>query len=1032
LISLLLAGLFLTRGEANASSASAPSDTTGHKRVAANYGKIPLSFEPNKGQTDPRVQFLSRGSGYSLFLTRDEVVLNLERQSARASSAPTAQKFGPALVDMLRMKLVGASQNSAISGLEPQPAVVNYLIGNEPEKWHSGIPTFGKVNFAQVYPGVDLVFYGNQRQLEYDFVVGPGADPSRIVWQIKGAKPIVDAAGNLVLNAANGPAGFKKPVVYQMDGDKKIAVAGAFTVAHNRIGFKLGSYNRSKPLIIDPVLSYATYLGGSATDSPQGIAYDSQGSAYVVGSTASSNFPVQNPYQPNPYGTKIQINGGAGYSPTAFVTKFSPDGSSLVYSTYLGGSSSNSGFDSGTAIAVDSAGEAFVVGATASPDFPITPAAFQTICSPDGVDGNGSPMTTPKTSCGLNRNDSAFVTKLNAAGSGLIYSTFLGGHGQQWASAIAIDSAGRAYVGGGTNGQDCQTYSTAYTISPVSCFPTTSGALVSGQEPMNADQPGFIAVFDPTGSNLLYSSLFSAINPACSWENVDSGKGGCSDTTTSVNGVAVDANGNFYIAGTTNEGLLPTTAGVIQPTTGPLGPGAMGGNQTIQSGSRGFVAKFNPVTATGGATLAYATYLGGKTAAGADAVTGIVADSEGYAYVSGSTSSADFPVTTGAYQTSPISTTAAFVAKLNPTGTAIEWATYLGGISANTSQVHSVGSVQLDAAGNVYLNGTAQYGFPVVNPVYGNKNQQPAFVSELDPTGSQLLFSTLIDAGGGNGMGPGRLAVDPKGNIYVAMSDPCAGALVTPGSFQQANKVVATGCVAGTSFNTTGYVVKMMAVGTGTITLTAAPSPAEVDQAVLLTATVTPTATYASVPSGTVQFEDGTVALGAAVALDGTGKAVYKDITLTPGTHSLVAVYSGDSTYPTMTATQTLVVGGQAAPVDGGTDTVTGVDAQAEVEGVGDAPVASTDTKIVGIDASRVSIGDAFKVVDATPEGGDATPSGAGGSGGGVTLPGNADAGSPIHSSSGCSMSPARGGNGAVAGLVSLLLMALSIRRRRR
>ena len=311
-----------------------------------------------------------------------------------------------------------------------------------------------------------------------------------------------------------------------------------------------------------------------------------------------------------------------------------------------------------------------------------------------------------------------------------------------------------------------------------------------------------------------------------------------------------------------------------------------------------------------------------------------------------------------------------------------------------------------------------------MNPVYGNKTQQPVFVSELDPTGSQLLFSTLIDSGGGS-MGPGSLAVDPKGNMYVAMSDPCAGALVTPGSFQQANKVVATGCVAGTSTNTTGYVVKMLAVGTGTITLTAAPSPAEVDQAVLLTATVTPTATYASVPSGTVQFEDGTVALGAAVALDGTGKAVYKDITLTPGTHSLVAVYSGDSTYPTLTATQTLVVGGQAAPVDGGAGTATGIDAQAEVGGVGDAPVASTDTKTVGIDASHVSIGDASKVVDATPEGGDATPSGAGGAGGGVTLPGNADAGSPIHSSSGCSMSPARGGNGAVAGLVSLLLMAL-------
>ena len=508
LTGLLLAGLFLPCGEANAIPAPASSDATEHKHLAANYGKIPLSFEPNKGQTDPRVQFLSRGSGYSLFLTRDEVVLNLEHQSARASSAPTAQKSQSAPVDTLRMKLVGASQNSAISGLEPQPGVANYLIGNDPEKWHSGVPTFGKVDFAQVYPGVDLVFYGNQRQLEYDFVVGPGADPSRIVWQIKGAKPIVDAAGNLVLNAANGPAGFKKPVVYQMDGDKKIAVAGAFTVAHNRIGFKLGSYDHCKPLIIDPVLSYATYLGGSASDSPEGIAYDSQGSAYVVGSTASLNFPVQNPYQPNPYGTKHQTYEGYGYVPTVFVTKFSPDGSSLVYSTYLGGSSSNSGNDAGNAIAVDSAGEAFVVGETSSPDFPITPAAFQTICSPGGLILMDHLSLLLKTSCGLELNYSAFVTKLNAAGSGLIYSTFLGGHGQQGASAIAIDSAGRAYVGGVTNGQNCETYTAANTISPVSCFPTTSGALVSGQEPMNAGQLG---IYRRLRSHWLESALLKPL-----------------------------------------------------------------------------------------------------------------------------------------------------------------------------------------------------------------------------------------------------------------------------------------------------------------------------------------------------------------------------------------------------------------------------------------------------------------------------------------------------------------------------------------
>ena len=282
-------------------------------------------------------------------------------------------------------------------------------------------------------------------------------------------------------------------------------------------------------------------------------------------------------------------------------------------------------------------------------------------------------------------------------------------------------------------------------------------------------------------------------------------------------------------------------------------------------------------------------------------------------------------------------------------------------------------------------------------------------------------------------MGPGSLAVDPKGDIYVAMSDQCAGALVTPGSFQQANKVVATGCVSYPGTNTNGYVVKMMAVGTGTIMLTAAPSPAEVDQAVLLTAIVTQTATYASVPSGTVQFEDGTVALGAAVALDGTGKAVYKDITLTPGTHSLVAVYSGDSTYPTMTGTQTLVVGGQAAPVDGGTDTVTETDAKT---GGVDAPMAGTDSKTGGTDATSVGADSALNSRDATPGGGDVTAGGvvdSGGNGPSLVDAGAATA-SPTGGSSGCGcrLVPAQGGRAAEVGLVSLLLMALARRRRRR
>jgi hypothetical protein len=902
---LLLAGLFFFCGSA------AYAGTATGKHAAANYGKIPLSFEPNRGQTDASVQFLSRGSGYSLFLTKDEVVLNLERQQAAA----LGEKPAAPSPDTLRMKLMGASANSIVTGLDPQSGTVSYLIGNDPKKWHTGIQTYGKVNFAQVYPGVDLVFYGNQRQLEYDFVVAAGADASRIAWQIDGAKPTIDADGNLVLSAANGPAGFKKPVLYQMDGDKKVAVEGAFTVAGNRIGFQLGSYDHAKALIIDPVLTYATYLGGSTSDYlggaqsigieglngtgnvDQGIAFDSQGSAYVVGVTYSTDFPVLNPALNAP----AKANNSSGY-PSAVITKFSPDGSSLVYSTYLGGSIQ----DYGEAIAVDANGEAFVVGQTHSPDFPITSGAYQTICSPqdDGYHNNQE-----DSSCGASGygNGSAFVTKLNASGSGLVYSTFFGGYGTVNANAIAIDGVGRAYIGGsasfaGCKGVDPTTGEIPY---PYTCFPTTGSALVSGQAPENGHIgfSGFVAVFDPTGANLLYSSLFNSLDPNCSTWSAPNYL--CGFNLSGVNGVAVDASGNFYIVGETNTTSLPTTTGVIQPTSGPVDSAKP--LVFASSVQRGFVAKFTPVTTSGGALLAYATYLGGKIAGGSDMVSNITTDADGYAYVTGITASRDFPVTKGAYQTTvdtwaPWGDTgltvmregAAFVAKLNPTGTNIEWATYLGDITGNHDGVGAMGPIQLDSKGNVYVTGTTGGNFPFVGNMEPYQGA-PVFVSEFDPTGSKILFATEFGTGLSDNMTPAGLAVDSAGNMYLAMDDNCAGSIVTPGSFQQTNHMQSSGC---SEFSTTGFVAKISATGTATVALAASPSSAYAGQTVRLTATVTPTATYASVPTGTIQFEDGSTALGAAVKLNATGKAIYTSSLLASGTHSLKAVYSGDSTYP--------------------------------------------------------------------------------------------------------------------------------------
>jgi hypothetical protein len=365
----------------------------------AKLMSVPLSFEPNQGQAASTVQFLSRGSGYALFLAPGKAVLNLERQ----------QPASAASVDTLRMSLIGANPKANAVGLAPQPGVVSYFIGNDPKNWRSGIPTYGKVSYPQVYPGVDLVFYGNQRQLEYDFVVAPGADPSRIAWRIGGARASVDAEGNLALHAPNGPASFKKPVLYQLDGDKRTSVEGWFAVAGNQVRFRVGSYDHSKELIIDPVLSYASYLAGSATDNigwttgpgnlqvgtSQGIAMDSAGSAYVTGYTNSIDFPTKNPYESAP---PAKGPAGSPVSPgvwrSAFVTKFSPDGSSLVYSTYLGGDVNDESY----AIAVDSSGSAYVTGETNSDSFPTTAGAYQPVYA---------------------SNIAAFVTKLNSTGTGL-------------------------------------------------------------------------------------------------------------------------------------------------------------------------------------------------------------------------------------------------------------------------------------------------------------------------------------------------------------------------------------------------------------------------------------------------------------------------------------------------------------------------------------------------------------------------------------------------------------------------------------
>ena len=315
-----------------------PSDLV--QRIVTAYGKLPLVFEANRGQSNEQVKFLSRASGHTVFLTATETVLSTDTPDSP-----------------VRMKLLGANPAPRVEGLKQLLGESNYFIGADPAKWRTHVPNYARVKYRNVYPGVDVVYYGNQRQIEHDFVVAPGVDPRQIRFQVSGADSVeLDSHGELVIHAAGGEMRQRKPVVYQGEGQARKEVAGGYTLtAGNRVGFALGPYDATRPLVIDPILVYSTYLGGSGTDQAFAPAVDQDGNVYVTGQTNSTNFPATNPSQPTP---------GGGLD--VFVTKLNASGSAVVYSTYLGGS----GDDSGYGIAVDATGNAYVTGRQPRPTSP--------------------------------------------------------------------------------------------------------------------------------------------------------------------------------------------------------------------------------------------------------------------------------------------------------------------------------------------------------------------------------------------------------------------------------------------------------------------------------------------------------------------------------------------------------------------------------------------------------------------------------------------------------------------------------------
>jgi len=643
-------------------------------RVSQSYGKLPLHFEANQGQTHQDVRFLARGPGYSLYLTAGEAVLVLTQPNPDAKrdlrSTPERRGTQPRGTPVVvRMSLVGAAPKPPASGREELPGKANYLIGKDPAKWRTNVPTYAKVHYREVYPGIDLVYYGNQRQLEYDFVVSPGADPERIVLGFQGGERLeINAEGELVLHAGGGALRQQKPVIYQEINGVRTKIEGRYVLkdAH-RVGFQLAAYDQSRPLVIDPTLVYSTYLGGSISDDGYGIAVDAAGSAYVTGLAGSTDFPTASPLQ--------AAYGGGG---DAFVSKLNAAGSALLYSTYLGGS----GEDYGYGIAVDADGSAYVTGGTTSTDFP-------TVNPLQAANGGGT---------------DAFVSKLDAAGSALLYSTYLGGSGGDAGYGIAVDAAGSAHVTGATNSTD---------------FPTAN--------PLQAANGGggdaFVSKLNAAGSALVYSTYL-----------------GGSGSELGV-GIAVDAAGSAYVTGQTTSTDFPT-ANPLQAASG--------------GGTDAFVSKLDAA----GCALLYSTYLGGS---GGDGGAGIAVDAAGSAYVSGSTSSTNFPTANPLQAASGGGLTDAFVSKLNAAGSALLYSTYLGGSSRDAGR-----GIAVDAAGSAYVTGwTTSTNFPTASPLQSAKaGFTDAFVSKLNAAGSALLYSTYLGGGFGDNYGLG-IAVDAAGAAYV-------------------------------------------------------------------------------------------------------------------------------------------------------------------------------------------------------------------------------------------------------------------------
>jgi Beta-propeller repeat len=844
---LLLANYFITDAKSHNSAAQqtssvVPVTTPAHARAQDPqrdsrwrdaYNKLPLSFEENQGQAPQDARFLSHGSGYQLVLTSQGAQLSLinpnrldleprHRTAFLRAYAQARRAIKPSVVQLL---LENASPSPHIAGLDRMRGRTDYFISNDPRRWKTGVPSYSQVKYENVYPGVNLVFYGNQRRLEYDFVVAPGADPKVIQLHVDGARSVrLDPHGNLLCRVPGGQIELEKPLVYQDVNGARKEVAGNYVLrGDSKIAFEVSGYDSTRPLVVDPVLDYSTYLSGTAGNDHNslllGIAVDSSGDAYVVGTTVSTDFPTMTAFKAGPPKT----------TPAVFVTEFNPAGTALLYSTYLGGSA---GGDFGLGVGLDSATpqNVYVTGQAFSVDFPTMNALIP------------APLAS-------NPNGTAFISKINPAASGassLVYSSYLGGTNGDFGNSVVADSNQVAYIAGFTISAAGALGSGGFTVT-ANAFQSALSDVANG----NAFLTATTTPAAPTAAHLNYSSYLGG-------DGANAGNLGFGDEAF---GVATDGSGNAYIVGTTSSSNFPHV-NALQPSPDPA-----------NTGGEAFLSKFNTAAATGPTSLVYSSYLGGNTFDFGTSVAwggtnNVITHNATLAYATGSTSSSNFP-TTGGNISSPSANSLAFVTVIDTSlsgNSSLIYSTLLGGTGGNTAN-----GIQADpASGFAYIAGITQSSdFPVTSGAFQSKLATgaagDAFVAKINPNKSgtaatNLLYSTYFGGSGAAGQSPDTafgIAIDSSADVFIGGSTSSS-----PATFPLAPSTPFQGTLKGTA---DAFVAKM---GTLDFILKAsAPSPDPVTPGGKVTFTVTMT------PVG---------GFTGSVSLTCTGAPIYSTCTLQP------------------------------------------------------------------------------------------------------------------------------------------------------